>query len=138
MAASSREGDEEGATTNDAMGNDGAKNHALGRPYGRDRLTQQHGRAPGVVADRPAPRRRLRRPIRSTSTGTGRRGSEGSPRDYRGIMFRARAYADGLEHPRLWGIAGTVSAAPGRGAKARRASSTNDGSGVGKCTVGDR
>ena len=44
--------------------------------------------------------------------------------DYRGIMFRARAYADGLEHPRLWGIAGTVSAAPGRGAKARRASST--------------
>ena len=60
VAASSREGDEEGATTNDAMGNDGAKNHALGRPYGRDRLTQQHGRAPGVVADRPAPRRRLR------------------------------------------------------------------------------
>ena len=60
VAASSREGDEEGATTNDAMGNDGAKNHALGRPYGRDRLTQQHGRAPRVVTDRPAPRRRLR------------------------------------------------------------------------------
>ena len=46
------------------------------------------------------------------------------PRCYHGVMFRARAYADGLEHPRLWGIAGTVSAAPGRGAKARRASST--------------
>ena len=30
-------------------------------------------------------------------------------RVYRGVMFRARAYADGLEHPRLWGIAGTVS-----------------------------
>ena len=42
----------------------------------------------------------------------------------RGITFRARTYADGLEHPRLWGIAGTVSAPPGRGAKARRASST--------------
>ena len=46
------------------------------------------------------------------------------PLVYHGVMFRARAYADGLEHPRLWGIAGTVSAAPGRGAKARRASST--------------
>ena len=48
-------------------------------------------------------------------------------------MFRARAYADGLEHPRLWGIAGTVSAAPGRGAKARRASSNVQA--VGACNA---
>ena len=52
---------------------------------------------------------------------------------YQGVMFRARAYADGLEHPRLWGIAGTVSAAPGRGAKARRASSNVQA--VGACNA---
>ena len=51
-------------------------------------------------------------------------------------MFRARAYADGLEHPRLWGIAGTVSAAPGRGAKARRASSNVQA--VGACNARER
>ena len=130
VAASSREGDEEGATTNDAMGNDGAKNHALGRPYGRDRLTQQHGRAPGVVVDRPAPRHRLRRPIASTSTGTGRRGSDRSPTgNVPRPRVRGRARAPQVVGYRRDGLGG-----PRPGRQGAAGEQHHDGRSVGKST----